>query len=119
MDIIFRKNSQAILIYLGIESSEDPFEHNVSISYLNPLPIQAIVTDIEFAQVNWKMPGIITNKAKQLLVEKKYRTLLEQSSKIQIVGDTDYYHGWERDGKMQIREEGDYLKVYIYIKDTD
>jgi len=119
MDIVFRKNSQSVLIYLAIESDNDPFEHDVSLSYLNPLPIQAIVTDLEFAQVNYKMPGILTNKAKVLLVEKKYRTLLEQSSKIQIVGDTDYYHGWERNGKMQIREEGDYLKVYIYIKDTD
>ena len=52
MDIVFRKNSQSVLIYLAIESDNDPFEHDVSLSYLNPLPIQAIVTDLEFAQVN-------------------------------------------------------------------
>jgi hypothetical protein len=60
------------------------------------------------------MPGIITNKAKEIMVEKKYRHALELSSKIKY--EKDFYEGWRSNGKMQIREEGDYVRVYIYIK---
>ena len=116
MKELFREQAKSILVYPGIEIDLDPIEHNVEVSYLNPLPIQGIVNDLTFAQVQYKMPGIVTDKTKEIVVEKKYRTLLELSQKIQIAGETDYYEGWRVNGKMQIREEGDYIRVYIYIK---
>jgi len=118
MDKLFREHSQNIRIYLAIETTDDPYEKNVTLSELNPIPIKAIVTDLTFAKSQWAMPGIITDKAKEIIVEKKYRSLLEKSYKIQIVGDIDYYEGWKQNSKMQIREEGNYLRCYIYIKKT-
>ncbi len=116
MDELFKNHSQKIKIYLATETIDDPYEKNVSLTELNPIPIKAIVTDLTFAKVQYAMPGIITDKAKEIIVKKKYRSLLEKSYKIQILGDTDYYEGWKSNSKMQIREEGNYLRCYIYIK---
>lgn len=116
MDNLFKEKSQYIRIYLGKETIQDPYEKNVSVTMQNPIPIKAIVTDLTSAKAQWAMPGIITDKAKEIIIRKKDRPMLEMSQKIQVVGDTDYYEGWKTNGKMQIREEGNYCRVYIYIK---
>lgn len=114
MDKIFNEQSRKIGIILATETEQDPFEKNVSWSELNPLPIKAIVTDLTFAKVSWAMPGIVTDKAKELIIERKHQNLLELSYKILI--DGDYYEGWKINGKMQYRREGNYLRIYCYLK---
>lgn len=116
MEELFREKSQPILLFVGIESDLDPFEHNVSVVNLNPLPIDAIVTDLTMSKIQWSMPSVITDRAKEIVIEAKYKTALEQSQQIQILGDTDIYHGWRINGKLQYRVEGDYLRASIYIK---
>lgn len=116
METLFREHSQKIYIYMATETVLDPYEKNISVNMLNPLPIKAIVTDLTSAKIQWAMPGIITEKGKEIIIEKKHRTLLEKSQKIQIVGDSDLYEGWKVYGKMQIREEQNYLRCYIYVK---
>jgi len=116
MKELFRQNAQPILIYMGIETNLDPFEQNVEVSYLNPLPIFGIVSDLTATQSSWKMAGIITEAAKEIVIESKYKTLIEQSQKIQIVGEDTLYDGWRVNGKLQIRVDGDYLRMYIYSK---
>ena len=114
MNNIFRENSQKILIYLATTVDQDPFEHNVETTMLNPLPISAICTDLIASQIAYKMPSINTDKAKEIIIEKKYKSLLLQSYKIKI--DDDYYQGWKTNSRLQIREEQDYLRCYVYIK---
>ena len=114
MNNIFKEHSQKILIYLATTVEQDPYEKNVEETYLNPLPIRAIVTDLIASQVAWKMPSINTDKAKEIIIEKKYRPLLELSYKIKI--DDDYYQGWKTNGRLQIRQDQDYLRCYVYIK---
>jgi len=114
MDKLFFEQSKSIKIYLATETQLDPFEKNVSRSYLNPLPIKAIITDLVASQINWKMPGIIADKAKEIIIKKKYRNLIERSQKIEV--NDELYEGWRLNGKMQIREEGNYLRIYIYMK---
>ena len=116
MKELFKEQSEKILFYLGIEVDEDCFEHNVTVTELPPLPVSGIVTDLIFSQINWKMPGLITNKAKEIVIEKKYKFILEQSVKIKILGESEYYYGWKVDGKLQYRVEGAYLRAYIYVK---
>ena len=116
MDEIFKQHSKCIKVYIGKEIRTDPYEHTVEVTLLNPISIKGIVTDFTSTQSQWKMPGVITDKSKEIIVEKKYRNLLEMSQKIQIDGDNDYYNGWKVNGRMQIREEGNYIRVYIYIK---
>ena len=114
MEELFREKSRTIKIYLGIEVEIDPYEKNVETTILNPFPIKAIVTDLVASQSQWKMPGIITEKAKEIIIEKKYESLLLKSQKIKI--DNDYYVGWRQNGRLQYRIEANYLRAYIYIK---
>lgn len=104
-----------INIYTGKEVSQDPYEANVQLVYNNPLPIKAIVTDLTATQATWKMPGIQVTKIKEVFIMTKYRSLIEQSQKIEIQGD--FYEGWRVNGKLQIREmAGNVLRLYVYIK---
>ena len=114
MDNLFNELSQKILIYPAVITVNDPYEKNISTTYLNPLPIKAIVTDLLASQISWKMPSITTDKAKEIIVQKKYRSLLEKSYKIKI--DDDYFQGWKINSRMQIRTEGQFLRCYVYIK---
>jgi len=116
MEQLFREESQFIRIYYSVEQETDPFEHTVELTDLPSLPIKAIVTDLIASQAIWKMPGIKLSKAKEIIIEKKYRSLIEISEKIKV--DDDYYEGWKENGKLQIRQEGDYLRIYIYSKHT-
>ena len=109
----FQENKECIKIYTGKETIEDPFEKNVSVSLSNGIPIDALVgDDLISSQIQWKIPGINTANAKEIYIEKRNRSLLEQSQKIKIRGQ--YYEGWRVNGRMQIREEGDLLRVYVY-----
>lgn len=114
MEELFKEKSKTIRIYLGTEVETDPYEHTVETTMLNPFPIRAIVTDLVASQAQWKIPGIVTDKTKEIIIEKKYESLLLKSRKIQI--DNDYYVGWKQNGRLQYRIEGEYLRAYIYIK---
>lgn len=118
MQDFFREQSECIRIYIGIETIEDPYEKNRSVTLLNPVPIRAIVSDLLFSQINWKLPGIVTEKAKEITVEKKHRNLIEKSQKIEVKENNVCiaFEGWRVNGRMQIREEGDFIRLYIYSK---
>jgi len=114
MEKLFRNHCQKIRVYLGLEKETDPFSHDVETTMLNPLPIKAIVSDVAFAKIQWAMPGIVADKVKEIIIEKKYENLLLQSSKIEI--NSEFYQGWRQNGKLQYRQEGLYIRAYIYFK---
>lgn len=114
MEDLFDEQCENIRIICGIETIDDPIEKNVTTSYLNGKPIKAIVSDISPTSASYKMPGIETEKTKEILIKKKYKGLLELSQKIKIRGE--YYEGWRISGKLSYRIEGDYLRAYVYIK---
>jgi hypothetical protein len=114
MEELFREQSKRIKIYLSNEIETDPFEKTKEITYLPPLAIDAVVSDLSFSKIQWTLQGITTNSAKELLVEKKNKSLLEQSSKIEIDGED--YEGYRINGKTAIKTEGEYIRVYIYLK---
>ena len=114
---LFREESEKLLVYLATETVVDPYKKNKTLSYLNSLPIKAIVADLSAGRIEYKMNGILTSKAKQIIVEKKHRPLLEMSYKFKVLGETDYYQGYKINGKMQILElDKNYIRLYIYIK---
>lgn len=114
MEDVFRENARTILMYQGIETETDPYEHAVETVLLNPLPIKAIIADLTFSKVQYSMPGIEVSKAKEIIIKKKYETLLKQTYKIKI--DDEFYNGWQINGFLQYRTEGNYIKAYVYIK---
>lgn len=110
---LIQREGKIIRIYIGKETQSDPFEKNVSISMENPIPIKGLVTDLVSSQIQWKIPGIRTEEAKELIIPKRHRGLIEMSHKIQI-NNYDYI-GWrDNNGKMQIREEGNYIRCVVY-----
>lgn len=113
----FRDAGKNIRVYLATETENDPYEHTTDKTELSPIPIKAIVSDLVSSQSQWKLPGITTEKAKEIIIKKKHRNLIEQSYKIEI--DNEIYNGWKVAGRMQIREEGDFLRIYVYIKKED
>ena len=114
MDEFFKEQSQRIKLYFGIDTEEDLYEKNTSTSMLNPIAIDAIVSDLSFSKVTWNMPGIVTESAKEIYIEKKNKNLVEQSQKIEVEGVM--YEGWRISGKMQMKTEGDYIRIFIYRK---
>ena len=118
MDELFNQESTHIKIYLALEVEADPLEKNVTLTYLQPVPIKAIVTDLTATQIRWKSYGAISEDGKEILCKKKYRTLLENSQKIIVQGETNEYEGYRVNGKMSIREEGNYIRCIIYRKNV-
>ena len=116
MNEFFRSQSQTILIYSAIISTADPYKENKTVSYLNPIAIKAIVTDLVMSQIVWKLPGIKTSKAKEVLIEKRNNSLIEQSYKIEI--DSETYYAWKDNAgeNIQKRKEGDYYRILVYKK---
>ena len=114
---LFREESEKLLVYLATETVVDPYKKNKTLSYLNPLPIKAIVADLSASKASYKMVGILTEKSKTIICEKKHRKLIELSYKFKILGETDYYEGYKINGKLQIFElDKNYIRLYIYIK---
>ena len=114
MENIFKEQSKCVKIYLGTETETDPYEHTIEETLLNPISIKAIITDLTTAKIQWAMPGIISDKAKEIIIRKKDRPKLEASRKLKI--GSEYFEGWKVNGMMQIREEGNFCRCYIYIK---
>ena len=111
---IFKEKGEWIRIYVGTESTIDPYEKNVEVTMINPQPIRAIVTDFTPTQMQWKTNGIITTKGKEIIIKKKYIGLLKASQKIKCQGE--YYYGWRTNGELNFRTEAGYIRCYIYIK---
>ena len=117
MQKLFKDVSKRIKVYPGIVSTTDPYEGTKSISYLNPIPISALVWDLSPSKIQWSLQGLNTDKAKKVMVLKQHRALVEMSCKFQVLNDgTDFYEGWLLDGRLNILEEGDFIIFVIYIK---
>lgn len=113
---LIREEGKWIKVFLAKETQVDPFSKEVSSSMINPIPIRGLVTDLTVTKAHYAMIGVMTDKAKEIIIPKSKKSLLEQSHKLQI--DDEYYVGWRENGKFQYRIEGDYLRAYIYIKKT-
>ena len=112
MDELFKEESQSILVYISIETIEDPEDLNVSHEVLNSLPIPALINDVVGSSMSYKTNGIVQEDSKEIIIEKKYRPLIELSYKITV--DSIDYQGYKINGIMSIRNiDQDYCRLYI------
>lgn len=116
IDELFRESATNIRVTLAVETENDPYSHTVDTTNLASIPLKSIVTEVSPSSSQWKMPGIITSKTKQLILKKIHRPLIERSQKITVQGDDSEYYGYRVNGKMSIISEQGYIRVYIYIK---
>ena len=65
------------------------------------------------ASAVYKMPGVATTKSKIFVCHKSYRELFEAAQMIEIANET--YYGYRDDAgtKLLIKEEDDYIRVYL------
>ncbi len=110
----FAEASETIRFHFSSETVIDPYEKNTEVTNIGSLPIKAIVSDISPASAIWKMPGIATDKTKQIIFKKKYETTLKASQKIEI--NKEFYYGWKINSRLSYRIEGDFIRAYVYIK---
>lgn len=115
---LFRVQGQFIRIYPATEIIQDPFEKNVEFTTLKPIKIEALVQDLVASQIAWKMPGIKTSRVKEIVIDQRHISLIEQSHQIRVDDETTY-EGWRENGKLQIRKEGTYARLLIYSKTVE
>lgn len=111
----FRQTATKIRIHTAIATINDPYERDESLSYLPCKVVRAIVSDLTSTQLQYKSAGIITTSGKEIIIEKKYENLLKLSNKITI--DNEDFYGWRKNGRMEYRKEGDFVRAYIYRKE--
>ena len=114
MQDLFKQFGKCILVYIAKETILDPYEKNVETTNIVSTRIRGIVQDLVASQISWKIPGVQASKAVSIYTEKRNRSIIEKSSKIII--DAVEYEGWRVNGRMQIREDGDFLFIYAYSK---
>lgn len=116
MTDLFREQSQTIFIYPAVISVADPIKKNTERIYLNPVPIKAMVTNLILSQIVYRMPGIETSKAKEVLINERDNSLIEMSYKIEI--DSEIYYAWKDNAgeNIQKRKEGSYYRILVYKK---
>lgn len=112
MKELFRRKSQKIKIYYAYERESDPFEKTKEKQMLNPITIRAIIQDLIFSQISWKLPGIKCSKGKDLLIQKKDLNKIKHAEKIEIEGEM--YIGYRQNSSLQYRNEGDFVRIYVY-----
>jgi hypothetical protein len=111
---LIKKEGKIISFYLGKEVIQDPFEKNTVSTLYNPIHVRGLVSDLTPNKKQWAMLGVLSDKAKEIIIPASKKTLLEQSQKLKI--DDDYYIGWKENGKLQYTIQGNYLRAYVYIK---
>lgn len=114
MDDVFREKQQNINIFFSKETVKDPYTKDVTHTVLNSIPIKAIVDDVDMIKLQYIMPGRVYKRVKQIIIKKKYESMLKLSYKIKI--GNDYYEGFKIDGNIQYKIEDNYLRCYVTLK---
>jgi hypothetical protein len=104
-----------ILVYSAQDTVNDPYEKTTTKTFLNPIPIDALVRDLTPESLVWKYFGQIPMGSKEIICEKKYIDTLKTADKIKI--GTDYYSVRKDDSKgWKIQTRQDYIIVVAELK---
>ena len=122
MRYLFRDHKQPIRVYPSVTSIADPYDKHTTEIELNPITIYAVVTDLAFEKVTWVLPGIVTDNAKQIIIQARDLSILLNSQWIEIKDSTtgiiEQYEGWKINGRLQYKREGEkdyqFVRAYIY-----
>jgi hypothetical protein len=79
---------QTILVYPATERINDIYEKTVDKTYLNPLPVEALIQQIGFSSLHYKYWGEIPVGSIQIITEKKNKSLMLLAQKIEYNNNT-------------------------------
>ena len=106
---------ETLHVYQSREVVDDPYEKTSTKTFLNPLPIKALVRSVSVEALKWAYYGNIPIGSKEIICEKKYLTLLKTADKIKI--GEDYFKTYHDDQKgFAITERSDYIVVVLGLK---
>lgn len=94
---------EKILVYVAIEVPDDYTEGTTDKTYLNPIPIEAVVTNLSESKTIWKTSGTVNDISWALLVDFRYKNLIDQSQKILVKNSYECY-GVNSNSKIQYKE---------------
>jgi hypothetical protein len=104
-----------VLLYPGMETETDPFEHTKANTFLNPITIKAYVTQLSFESLKWKYTGLIPVGSIQMICDVKYEGIVKLADKIKI--DENYYKTWKDDSEnFMVMKRDNYLVVILGLK---
>lgn len=104
-----------VFIFPGFSSESDPYEHTKSISFLNSIPIDALVRQISPESLRWKYTGQLPEDSIEMICELKYENTIKAADKITI--DSKIYTVYKADGNtFSILKRNDYLVVILQRK---
>lgn len=113
MEEFFERDSKPVMFYLELKK-KDPYGFgDTSIKYRYYTMRNAIVTDIDYARVTYKLPGIQVEEAKELVLRKNDLSILLNSKKI-IIDGKEYYSWKDNSNKVRYKDLGDFISVYVY-----
>jgi len=105
-----------LLVYHAREVVSDPYEKNKTLTYMNPLPIKALIRQISFEALHWKYYGQIPVGSIEVIAEKKYLTQIKTADKIKY--GENYYTCYKNDSNgFAILERTDYVVVILAKKE--
>lgn len=104
-----------VLVYSAKDTVDDPYEKTTTKTFLNPIPVDALVRDITPESLVWKYFGQIPMGSKEIVCEKKYIDTLKTADKIKI--GTEYYNVRKDDSKgWKIQVRDNYIVVVAELK---
>ncbi|HUW89202.1 MAG TPA: hypothetical protein VMV43_01645 [Candidatus Nanopelagicaceae bacterium] len=109
---------EKVIIFPGVSVENDPVEHTVDTTFLNPITIDALIRDVSSEALIWRYYGLIPSESKEILVEKQHTNLFRIGKKIKI--RNNYYKTYRDESKgFAIKERGDYTVVILERKLID
>lgn len=103
-------------VYQAREVVADPYEKNTNKTFMNPLPIKALVRQVSFEALHWKYYGQIPVGSIEVIADKKYLTLFRTADKIKY--NDNYFKCYKDDSKgFAILERSDYVVVILAKKE--
>ena len=88
----------SIKLYPISEVVNDPYEKTVSVTYLNPITIKALIQQITPTKLKWKFFGELPSGSIQIICEDRYYNSFLTAGKIEYDGNE--YGVWKDDSKV-------------------
>lgn len=108
---------EQVLVYLGVETINDPYEKTVDTVYMPALPIEAIVNRVSADAIHWKYYGNIPMKSIQVLAPVETESLFKTARKIEY--DGEQYQTMRDDSKnFLITKRKEYVVVILGLETT-
>lgn len=101
------------MFYLELRKKDPYGFEDTSVKYRYYTIRKAIVSDVDYARVSYKLPGIQVEEAKELVLRKNDLSIFLNSKKV-IIDGKEYYSWKDNSNKVRYKDLGEFISAYIY-----